>query len=799
MRRDPNSRILQAGILVMLGSARLAAQPAGAPMPMASSAVPAGDPMAATWSPARRADGVADAAALAVLGVAINGREQAGDVIVAVRNGATLIPADAARQWRLPFAGPTIDLDGQAFVPLSAVPGLVYHVDEALQQLQLSVPIASFARSELLGERAVPEPSPAARTAFVNYDISLQHGGGRTNAAAFLETGASDARGLIENTMVLANNRDGANVIRLDSFALHDNPGGLTRLTIGDAFTAPGSWGSPIRFGGIKWGTDFSVQPGFLSFPTPTFDGEAAVPSNVQLYVNDVLNFQGKVDQGPFALNRLPVVTGAGDVSVVVKDALGIERRITSRYYVSTRLLRPGLSRFSVEAGAARYNYGIRSFDYRQPFVGGSFARGLTSHLTVETRAEASGHVQGGGVALATVVGRIGEMGGAVAVSRGPQGEGHLYRIYAARASSHLSMSLSYQTQSRDFTQIGLLDYRARPLTTLQVTAGVNSRRWGSLTGAQSDLKLADNTRARVTSLNYNRQLGRIGYLGLFAIRSHATDGGTDDTVGATLSIPMGGRRGVFVQADTGGRSVELQQNIPDDEGWAYRLGLAQGDVDRQQADLTYRSRAADVSGSLSRINGAMAERILASGSLLLAGPSVIPTRRINESFAIVDIGRGQKGVRVYQENRPVATTDGGGIAVVTNLRAYEVNRISVSPTDMKIDATISNDTLLVVPRYLGGVSARFTVNTGHAGTLIVHLPSGEPLEPGLSLTYGDGSGNFYSGFDGEVFIDDIREGKVVIAKRESGACRVIVLSVPRDVVLPRIGPLTCSSLGGAQ
>ena len=81
-----------------------------------------------------------------------------------------------------------------------------------------------------------------------------------------------------------------------------------------------------------------------------------------------------------------------------MRDALGVERQVTSSYYVSTRLLREGLSDFSLEAGAERMGYGVASFDYQYPFAAGAYSRGITNWLTVEARGTAGQQVRGGGI-----------------------------------------------------------------------------------------------------------------------------------------------------------------------------------------------------------------------------------------------------------------------------------------------------------------------------------------------------------------------------------------------------------------
>ena len=800
---DP--RHLSACILAFLGATQAVGEPMGnsAPPPIGydlgtigEDQRPAGGITVGTPSavPAEIAgfNPAADEGAMTVLGVVINGHEMRGDTIVTVRAGRTLIPAEDMKRWRLTFTGQPVQIDGQAFAPLNAVPGLSFRINRETQQLQIEVPVESFESSLISGASALLPPSEAARTAFLNYDLSFQHAGGSTVGGAFFETGVSNRMGLVENSFTIGTNSQGHDLIRLDTFAVHDDPSGLTRLTLGDTLTHISTWEQPVRFGGIKWGTDFSLQPGFLSFPTPTFGGQAQLPSNVQLYVNNVLNYQGQIEQGPFMLNRLPVVSGAGDVSLVVKDALGVEHRVLSNYYVSTNLLRPGLSDFSVEAGAERHNYGRSSFDYGPPFVAGSYRYGLTSVLTIEARGEASTKTQDAGGAIAAVIGKAGEVGlaGSASTTKGV-GSGYLYRAFASRVGQHWSLTASYEYRSPNYLQLGLDHDLERPRETLQLSGGVNGQRFGSLSANLSYLRLSDGTRTRVSSATYGRQISKIGYFSAFALRSDSNGGHANTTVGVSLSVAFSARGTAFTQIDSDNRRFESQLNLPDDKGWGYRLVASQGQNSQQQAQLDYRGRAIDLSGAIERFDGQTDERLLASGSFILSGSSILPSRRLDSSFAIVDIGDGEKGVRIYQENRQVASTNGSGIAVVTNLRPYEANRISISPNDLRLESMMATDNLIVVPRYLSGVKANFRVTSGRAGTLILHLPNGGSLEPGTIVTIG--TAIFYTGFDGEVFVDDIKPGAVLVAKRTAGTCSVVLPAVPKGVELPRIGPLTCT------
>ena len=732
--------------------------------------------------------------ALTVMGVSLNRRQLDDITTLAINNGAALVPLDDLRKWRLrtPGAKP-VTIDGQAFVPLSSVPGLTFTIDADRQRLLLTVPAESFEATTLTGRPALPQATDAARTAFLNYDITIEHSTGRPITAGFLEMGVSDARGLLTNTMTIGNALAGRGVVRLDTYFVRDDADGLRRLTIGDSVTRGSSWTPAARFGGIHYGTEFALQPNFLPFPTPTFGGRASVPSNVEIYINNVLNYQSPVREGPFTLDRLPVVSGQGDATLVVRDALGVERRVVSSYYVSTELLRPGLSDYSLEAGAERNDYGVSSFHYGSPFASATYRRGLTRGLTIETRTELGSHLQGTGAGLAAVVGHLGEVGASLAVSTGRDGPGFLYRLSAASISAHWSFAITYQSATQSYAQIGLADTPERPIRQFQATAGLTLRRLGSFTAGVTYLRRADDNHTLVTSLHFNRSLTSNIYVDAFLLRSDGSGSTTqsDTTVGVSLSFALGRRTSAYAQADSRSRQAQIQRVVPDDRGWGYRLLESQGEIDQQEADVSYRGHAFEATGELARYNGQIVERVLASGGFVFADGSIVPTRRLDGGFAIVDVP-GQRDVTVLQENRPVTTTNSRGLAVVGQLRPYENNRISVALGDLQLDTTIVKDTLTVVPRYLSGVRANFQVKGGHAGSLVVVLPDGAPLEPGTPIRR-EGIGEpIFSGFDGEVFLDDIVQGKELVVERRAGVCRVTVPAVPKGEMLPRIGPVIC-------
>ena len=196
-----------------------------------------------------------------------------------------------------------------------------------------------------------------------------------------------------------------------------DDPQLRTLLIVGDAISAPGWWGNAVRFGGVQFSSNYALQPGYITYPLLAVSGMAAIPTAAELYANNVRISSQNVPAGPFTITNVPVVNGAGELQLVVTNALGQQQIITQPYYTTTQLLRAGLSEFSVSAGAARFNYGLQNFDYRDGLVSGLYRHGVSDRLTLEGRGEVSSDVRGAGVGATQVLGVIGVLEAGVAGS----------------------------------------------------------------------------------------------------------------------------------------------------------------------------------------------------------------------------------------------------------------------------------------------------------------------------------------------------------------------------------------------
>ena len=156
----------------------------------------------------------------------------------------------------------------------------------------------------------------------------------------------------------------GNTAVRLDSAYTFADVNSLRRYSLGDFINGGLSWTRPVHLEGAQIRSDFSMRPDLVTFPLPTVTGSTAVASSVSVLADGNLIVASQVGAGPFEVPQLPVVSGAGTISMTVTNALGQQVTLTQPFYASSSLLDPGLQTFAVQSGLVRRNWGTVSNDY---------------------------------------------------------------------------------------------------------------------------------------------------------------------------------------------------------------------------------------------------------------------------------------------------------------------------------------------------------------------------------------------------------------------------------------------------
>ena len=221
------------------------------------------------------------------------------------------------------------------------------------------------------------------------------------------------------------------------------------------------------------------MRPDLVTFPLPLVAGSAAVPSTVDVLVNGAKVLSSQVPPGPFQVPQLPVLSGAGTVSMTVTDAVGRQVTTTLPFYASPTLLAEGLSTWAVEAGAVRRNWGVLSNDYGAWAGSATWRRGLSSSLTAEAHAEGTAGQAMVGAGLVADAFRFAVVNVAVAGSAASGRQGASVAVGFDRLGRGFSFGASGVFATSDFRDIAALNGDPVPVRQINANVGLSLGRWG--------------------------------------------------------------------------------------------------------------------------------------------------------------------------------------------------------------------------------------------------------------------------------------------------------------------------------
>ena len=745
------------------------------------------------------------------LEVNVNGA-MSGSWVLMERGGILYAPAEAFEEWRVnrrPNVEPIVYQE-KNWYPLTSVPGFSAQLNSANQSLDLKFLPQAFAATRLsqpLEKR--PEPSPPVLAGFVNYDISYTHSNTRDTAAsndlgALIEFGVSNKWGVLTSTYA-ARNLIGndpllpRNVRRLETTFTRDFlPENLT-LRLGDSSTRSGAWGRSVYFGGIQISRNFGLSPGFISQPLPIVTGSSSAPSTVELYINDALRQTSQVPTGPFAIDNCPLLTGNGQARVVVRDVLGRETVLIQDFFSHASLLEQGLSDWSVELGAVRRNLGTDNANYGQRFASGMWRYGINKSVTIEGRSEYGGDTQGAGVGLvyALPYGFLGQS--ALSFSRDSTKEtGSQWLLGIEKSSLRHGFSLRGEGATRAYQQIGQ-DANALPYK-LQLSGNYtySSQNLGAMGVGYARINSYNQGPLTTYSANYAVRMGEHSSVSLNAVKVAGRDGLVNSTsVGISVLIPLEKR--IALASSVTHRNGQLdayasasQSAIGDTGlGWRTLAGQRSGQ-NYAEGGLYFQSNKGLLTADINASANQQTVRLGAQGGLVGIDGQMFATRRVQESFALVEV-LGYADVGVGFQNNILARTDKNGNALITRLLPYQSNSIRLDPSELPISAELDSIEQVVVPGNRNGVVVKFPVRSGRGALIKIVFEDGEPAPAGAVIELINEKQEFFVARRGEAFVTGLQNSDILRLKWNGAQCQFEVKLPPGDKdTIARVGPLTC-------
>lgn len=683
-------------------------------------------------------------------------------------------------------------------VSLDTIPGLRYVYNAGQQSVALEVPDA-LRKPYRFSTRGL-EPTPAAsasRGVLFNYDAFAQRSNG-TQLALWSEARYFDSAGVFSNTGTALLARDQDRYVRYDTSWSHSDATTLSTIQVGDTVSSSLSWTRSVRLAGLQWRSNFALRPDLITFPVPSLSGSAVVPSSVDLYINSVKQFSGSVPSGPFVVNSVPGITGAGQATVVTQDALGRTVSTTVPLYVDTRMLAAGLSSYSFEAGFLRHDYGTSSFAYNpHPAASASMRRGINDALTLEAHAEATPGLYAAGVGALVRLGMAGVLNGSVSTSAG--------RLAGSQVSLGYQWILprfAIDAQSiRTFGNYGDLaarDGTPAAMATDRLTLSLPLPAAQSVSLSYIGVKVPQVAPSRIGSVAYSASVGHRMSFTLSAFRNFAQSSSN----GVFLSVNIGLGRNISTNSSFGMQNGESSYNVnalrsPDySGGWGW--GVQAGDTAHTpygQAQVQYLGRYGQVSAVAQQTGAQTNASVDVTGALVWMDHSIELSRRVYDGFALVSTD-GVAGIPVMHENRMIGATDGSGHLLVPDLNAYQHNQIGIDSMNLPTDARIGVTSMDVVPQAQAGVLAHFSVTRYSAASIILHESDGKIVPVGARVHDVESGADTIVGYDGLTFVDELKPKNHLMVDHDGRRCEVTFFySRPQGGGLPTIGPLICRAL----
>jgi outer membrane usher protein len=734
-------------------------------------------------------------------------------------------------------------------VVLDDIPSLKYEYEERAQKIRVTVDNTArqgrnFDLSGGANGRAV-----RAQTGWgtvLNYDLLSTTGSLRelrpfsfTGTSLSLEGRAFSPYGTFEQSAILRSIPDRASeVIRLDSSFRYSDPERMITYRAGDTINGGLGWSRPIRIGGLQAQSNFALRPDLITMPLPMLGGTAAVPSTVDVYVNNIKTFSQDVGAGPFSLNNVPLVTGAGNAQLVIRDSSGHETRSTLPFYASPSLLAPGLASWSLETGLPRRSYGSTADTYAQSPVGSAtLRRGIFDWMTLEGHLEGGAGVANGGFGAVVKTGTVGVAAAALSASSSSGSTGlQTYLSYETRLFG-LNINASSQRTFGSYDDLasatarlqdistsalqniyGLFDIRpssyfsalppnsaaaasalyanARPpraLDRITVSAPLAFDIKSSLSASFVHMQDAAGNLSEILSGSYSRSLPYNASLYATVFHDFGASNSTGVFVG--LSVPLSESVSASLGASRGPGGTSINAEVvkpltPQPGSYGWRVRDAEGASPYREASASYRSNYGTIQVGASQDRDNSRGLVELRGSIAAMGGGIFFSNWIDDGFAVVNAGA--PGLEVFHDNRPVGVTNAKGMLLVPTLRSYQKNKITVDPANLPVDVEIERTREVVAPADRSGVLVNFQVRSDTASALVAFVRPDGSFVPAGAAGRIEGGNEFIVGYDGQAFIKELKDSNLATIEFIDGTCRASFEFTPRPREQVFISPVEC-------
>ena len=307
-------------------------------------------------------------------------------------------------------------------------------------------------------------------------------------------------------------------------------------------------------------------------------------------------------------------------------------------------------------------------------------------------------------------------------------------------------------------------------------------------------LQTDDGRRSHIVSASLSRPLfgNAIASVSAFADMADRKSFG----VFAGISIPLGGSVTGYGGVSSGrsgtNYNVEASRPMSSEPGsYGWRVRDSEGNNAYRLASGSYRSSVGQIGGEVRQDPTGVGGFVQAQGAVAVMGGGIFPSNRIDDSFAVVDVGL--PDVDVLSENRPVGKANADGKILIPNLRSYQKNSITIDPRSLPVDADAPTTHDVVAPRDRSGVVVRMGVkNASDQAVVVLTDKGGKFIAAGASGRLDDSDQTFVIGYDGRTYLKGLHDQNTVVVDLDGGECRASFAFAPKKDKQVVIGPVVC-------
>ncbi|WWP00288.1 MAG: fimbria/pilus outer membrane usher protein [Candidatus Dasytiphilus stammeri] len=608
--------------------------------------------------------------------------------------------------------------------------------------------------------------------------------------------------GVLSNTSSWSNKFSKPYYIRYDTHLDINDEKHLVSYIIGDSTTDMLFGSIPLRIGGIKLFRNFSLSPDIITYPLPDFYGHAVEPSKIDLYINHSKMMSTKINPGPFIIiDTIPNLQGASKAKIVIISQKN-KKICVIPFYVTSELLKRGLTNFSLSLGLLRKNYGINSMNYSHLMTSGIIRHGIKSWLTLEGQMQGSQHLLNYGIGANVKPMRL----GVVKISW--MGSNYDFN----KSSSFLSqnkmnqITIGYNYNNAYFSINALYssNYKSLKVNSHEnnITGSINLGNYGNVSLGLINTWNNDGNPNRLINLSYSVTFPKS--ITLWTVLHHNKNHHSlNGQLMLTLPLKSWGNNGntSFSSNLDENDQINLRQiwsnkistNHHGEIAWNLIISQNEKYNKYHEANFIWKNQYFESRlGIFGHLYNNINTWIELEGSVVNMAGHIYLAQPIHDAFALVST-KGNSNIPVFYENQFVGKTNRFGHVLVPTVTGWYRSKFEIDPIKLPIDVIAAETTKKLSIKEHSGCLIEFDIHKLHALLFHVVDNKGNFLPAGSLVKVKGTSKVTWLGWDGQFWLEGLKKSpELIVTRSDNGKTCNLRLNTKKNNGILNLGNQVC-------